>query len=528
MCTPGEQAGDRVAAFGGAGYGGPANAGDALAMAAAGLDYLNSRAAGDLDPAALGGLLAGLGELQAKLTAAHAEALRRFDAADAHDADGYGSSSRWLTAMTGMTRKGAQAAVAEMRQLRGHRDIAAALAAGQITKSLGSELIDWTNRLPEELRSPTDQILLEAAAAGADADDLKMIATAAYEKWRAQQPDADEDERRFRDRYVQLGITFGGAACVRGALTPECAAALRAVLETLGKKAGPDDTRTQGQRDHDAVQAGCELLLRADLVPDRAGADTQVNVHVPLSQLRDMPGAPELEDAWLRARVGEDGYLAGEDARAAACDALTVPVVTGHPDMDVIDKIIAIIAGAAGGSGDLDLTPGAAQALRHAVARLAIDFVSGPGGIAAALRTGLLPRPCNTPSLPLDIGYSDTIPASIRRAVILRDRHCAWPGCHRPAAWCDVHHIIHKEDGGKTSVTNCVLLCQLCRRRHKPHYAEVLVMPMPGFPALAGGGGRAVGVGIIRGFRGRPGAGRVAGSGPGRRRAAWFWPVLFP
>ena len=100
------------------------------------------------------------------------------------------------------------------------------------------------------------------------------------------------------------------------------------------------------------------------------------------------------------------------------------------------------------------------QALRYAIARLAIDFVSGPAGIAGWLRTTLLAPPYNTPSLPLDIGYSDSIPASIRRAVLLRDRGCAWPRCGRPAAWCDVHHLQHKADGGKTAVSDCVLLCQ--------------------------------------------------------------------
>ncbi|HXC84960.1 MAG TPA: HNH endonuclease signature motif containing protein, partial [Trebonia sp.] len=63
-------------------------------------------------------------------------------------------------------------------------------------------------------------------------------------------------------------------------------------------------------------------------------------------------------------------------------------------------------------------------------------------------------------SLPLDIGYSDNIPAHIRRAVTLRDKHCAWPHCGRAACYCDVHHIVHKEDGGKTSVSSCILLCQ--------------------------------------------------------------------
>jgi hypothetical protein len=100
------------------------------------------------------------------------------------------------------------------------------------------------------------------------------------------------------------------------------------------------------------------------------------------------------------------------------------------------------------------------QALRHAMARLAIDLVSGPAGIAAILRQGLLGKPYSTPSLPLDIGYSDTIPASIRRAVLLRDKGCAWPRCGRPAVYCDVHHLRHKQDGGETSVANCVALCQ--------------------------------------------------------------------
>jgi hypothetical protein len=94
------------------------------------------------------------------------------------------------------------------------------------------------------------------------------------------------------------------------------------------------------------------------------------------------------------------------------------------------------------------------------MARLAVDLVSGPAGVAAILRQGLLDQPYNTPSLPLDIGYSDSIPWYIRRAVLLRDRKCAWPKCGRPAIYCDVHHLQHKEDGGETSLDNLVLVCQ--------------------------------------------------------------------
>jgi hypothetical protein len=105
-------------------------------------------------------------------------------------------------------------------------------------------------------------------------------------------------------------------------------------------------------------------------------------------------------------------------------------------------------------------SPQARQALRYAIARLAVDLVSGPSGLAAALRQGLLDRPWNTPSLALDIGYSRSIPRHIRRAVQLRDRHCAWPQCDRPAVYCDIHHLRHQADGGETSVANCALVCQ--------------------------------------------------------------------
>jgi 5-methylcytosine-specific restriction endonuclease McrA len=64
------------------------------------------------------------------------------------------------------------------------------------------------------------------------------------------------------------------------------------------------------------------------------------------------------------------------------------------------------------------------------------------------------------PSLPLDVGYSDTVPAGIRNAVRLRDRHCQWAGgCWQPASACEIHHVTHKARGGKTSTKDCVLLC---------------------------------------------------------------------
>jgi hypothetical protein len=446
---------------------GPGSIADALRLGDAFADYLNSPAAAGLDGAACGEVLIALGGIQAKLEAAYSGLLRKFDAAGAHNADGYGSSSAWLAAKAQLTGKDARAAVRQMRRLGDRRHLAGALAAGGITGSWAAAVSGWTRKLPAGMRDETDRILVEAAASGASLDDLATIAACAIERWRQQQPDPDQPDDGFDDRYVQAGTTFGGAGVIRGSLTPECATAVRAVLEALGKKAGPEDDRTEGKRFHDALQLACELLMRARLVPARAGADTQAVVHIPLSQLRGLPGAAGLEDAWLRARLGEgsgvsggDGYLTGKDAEAAACDAQVVPVVTGTFDPAVIDQMTDLARTAGDRRRSQALSPEAHRALRYAMARLAVDLVSGPAGVAAVLRRGLLEKPYSTPSLPLDTGYSDSIPGHIRRAVLLRDRGCAWPRCGRPAVYCDVHHIRHQQDGGETSVANCLVLCQ--------------------------------------------------------------------
>jgi hypothetical protein len=64
----------------------------------------------------------------------------------------------------------------------------------------------------------------------------------------------------------------------------------------------------------------------------------------------------------------------------------------------------------------------------------------------------------------LDLGRrTRTVPDRLRRAIVIRDEHCRFPGCRAPASWCDAHHLIWWTRGGETSLENCVLLC---RRHH--------------------------------------------------------------
>jgi len=68
-------------------------------------------------------------------------------------------------------------------------------------------------------------------------------------------------------------------------------------------------------------------------------------------------------------------------------------------------------------------------------------------------------------SEPLDVGRRTPIVSpAMRRAVIVRDRHCRFPGCDRPHTWCDAHHVVHWAEGGPTAVPDLLLLC---RRHHR-------------------------------------------------------------
>ena len=89
-----------------------------------------------------------------------------------------------------------------------------------------------------------------------------------------------------------------------------------------------------------------------------------------------------------------------------------------------------------------------------------LQVVSGPGGAASFLRRQLLGKGLAGPSLPLDVGQTDDIPVHLRRLVALRDQGCQYPGgCDQAAAGCEAHHVVHRADGGRTSLTNLKDYC---------------------------------------------------------------------
>ncbi|WP_193746166.1 HNH endonuclease signature motif containing protein, partial [Rhodococcus rhodnii] len=107
--------------------------------------------------------------------------------------------------------------------------------------------------------------------------------------------------------------------------------------------------------------------------------------------------------------------------------------------------------------------------------------------------------------VPLSMGRTTRLvtPAQ-RRALVVRDRGCAFPNCTVPSSWCEAHHITHWADGGSTDLDNMVLLCG-SHHRHV-HHSDWTITSTP---------------------RGRPHFDPPGGSGPtlrgpcARREEAW-------
>jgi hypothetical protein len=450
----------------------PGSTDEALEMLRSAMGYLAAADATAMTAEEQARCLRVLEQATATGTAARTSVLAAFTAGQGYSADADYSPRAWLIHKTGVTKGAAMAYTAWVRRAEDHPRVLAAMAAEDLSESVARILCQWTSRLPEDCRDLADEKLVSAAAAGMSLRDLAELFGEIYEQSRSGSPD-DDKGGVFGDRAVRLITTFQGAGVLSGDLTPECAEAVAAVLDALSAPAGAEDDRSQPQRYHDALAEAMRRLVAAGVLPERAGQPVKIWAHISLADLLRLEGSSALQEQWTalvrarwaghRAAASEGGgdagaWLDGDAAGAIACDAAMAPVVTGEVNVAALEDLVRLcveLDGRRDGARDA-----AWAALEQAVIGKAVDLLSGPGGLASFLRRRQLGARLGGPSLPLDIGYSETIPAGIRNAVTLRDRHCQWAGrCDQPAEACQVHHTKHKADGGPTSVKDCVLLC---------------------------------------------------------------------
>lgn len=306
----------------------------------------------------------------------------------------------WLTQLVGEidardigVRSGASSTVAWVR--RGMAVTGDAFRAGDLGLAQAVVDTDTVTELPDDLppavRDRADADLV-ASAAQFDAQQLARLGrhilavVAPGGDARDAEALAREDERARRRRELFFTPDGFGTVHLRGRLTDEAAAVVRAALDPwsapLPRTAEGPDARTAGQRRADALTE----LARRSLTGQSGGVEEGI-------------GRPDCD---VRRRP----------ARPAAQVVVTVPL-----------RVLTEGLGTVTLPDGTTLTPGAAR-------RLACD-------------ADLIPAVLGTHSAVLDVGRSQRLfTGAQRQALILRDRGCAFPGCDRPPEWCEGHHIL--------------------------------------------------------------------------------------
>jgi hypothetical protein len=241
-------------------------------------------------------------------------------------------------------------------------------------------------------------------------------------------------QRQHARRGLWVSATFEGMLAIDGLLDPEAGETLLTALEPLARPASAEDDRSGSQRRADALAELARRSLEGGRLPNSGGVRPQVTVTVDLAGLL------------AHHTIGGEGEWAGplpaETVRRLVCDAtLTRVLVTRHPGYHPAQD-----DSDAGDGNDL-----AAQ-LRAAVTLL-------PPALGGA------------PTQPLEVGRATRVVSPAQRtALAVRDGGCRFPGCDRPLAWCEAHHLRHWLYGGATDLENLVLLCRTHHRAvHEGH-----------------------------------------------------------
>jgi hypothetical protein len=132
------------------------------------------------------------------------------------------------------------------------------------------------------------------------------------------------------------------------------------------------------------------------------------------------------------------------------------------------------------------------EALQTGIADSAVQELSVATIRRLACDAEIVPAVLGAHGEPLDVGRARRlVTPAIWAALVIRDGHCAFPGCDRPPLMCHAHHITHWTSGGGTNLQNLALLCGHHHRviHHSPwkvrlneddHQPEFKPPPKPG------------------------------------------------
>ncbi|CAB4324561.1 unannotated protein [freshwater metagenome] len=371
-----------------------------------------------------------------RLTAVVTEAEIRFDQAELWRDEGAGSLRGWMADHCGLGRRGAPAAARRVERLELWPAVAEAWSAGQLSAAQVDVIVGAVPRRFVSLFADHAESVVEIVG-GLDVAKTEV----AIRQWVecASNPDGPE---HFHEPTSGLHFdrVLDGRFILTGQFEAADAAIIDAALRDFDVPDPVDDSgqpigesRTLAQRNADALVEICRFALshrqgagdsgrhlpHVSLVVDinelRASAlrGAGVHSHAGLEQLAEARGWSAAERAWFTDSLHRHGT--GVTFDGTELDAAAVSLLTCD---SVVQRVM-----------------------------MAGDKV-------------------------LDMGRETRTATSVqRRAIITRDRHCRAPGCCTKPKHCDVHHIDHWINGGRTDVDRMVLLCGTHHRQfHRPGY----------------------------------------------------------
>lgn len=360
------------------------------------------------------------------------ETLGAFDRSAAWQLDAAYNPANWLAAQTGTARAVAGSRVQLASRLRQMPHTADALAEGSITESHARVLARCVAN-PRVCDAFADQeVDLVVTAMSCTADELAAHVAAWIELW-----DMDGVEPRDPQHDTLSASRVGERVRLNGDFGLETGLPLLAALEERTDQLFHRDKAVAEANPADGLAARTPGMRRAEALAELVEAGASGD------------GSPSRREPLFTVHVDEDTYRFGgrhADTLCELTDGTVLPV-------DVMRRMRC-------GSRHQSIVLDAAKVVLH---------------------------------LGREERYANR---AIRRALAARDRGCAVPGCDRPPAHCDAHHVVFWDHLGGTDIDNLVLLC---RHHHNSiHSGSLSVLMVDGMPLFLDRNGNEIGTGRRR------------------------------
>ncbi|NLE78036.1 MAG: DUF222 domain-containing protein [Rhodococcus sp.] len=354
-------------------------------------------------------------ELSAEIAGLEARRVRLVAEVDARckmDVLGYRSTKMWLACNTLLEVGAAGRLIALGVALRDHPEVGAALDSGDISIAHAGLIVRFCERPPagmpaEALSACRDALLESATGPTATSDAVRAVISKLERIFESDTPPPAEDTER---NEFHASKTLNGRMSVKGDLDAVTGEMLLAALSGLSKPRpasdGTPDTRTPARRRADGFTELLRRYLASGIGPVEGGQKPHISVTVKAADLAEHSGPQSQSE-----RQAYEDLFADPERDHVGWASWMGPITVNTARLLSCDCLLSTVV---------------------------VDVHGAP----------------------LDLGDTvRTVTGKQRRALVARDRGCAFPNCGAPASWCEGHHIKHWADHGPTNMDNLVLLC---------------------------------------------------------------------